>query len=99
VDVGEEVARITGRRTRTQKVKLFVSNMGAKPAALAVEERMPVSEVEAVEVALLKDATKPAPTKVSDEGIVRFELSVPPRSRQTVNFGFTVARAAKVAGL
>ncbi|RKG50553.1 mucoidy inhibitor MuiA family protein [Corallococcus sp. AB011P] len=99
VDVGEEVARITGRRTRTQKVKLFVSNMGAKPAALAVEERMPVSEVEAVEVALLKDATKPAPSKVSDEGIVRFELSVPPRSRQTVAFGFTVARAAKVAGL
>ncbi|RKH46612.1 mucoidy inhibitor MuiA family protein [Corallococcus llansteffanensis] len=99
VDVGEETARITGRRTRTQRVKLFVSNMGAKPAALAVEERMPVSEVEAVEVALLKDATKPAPTKVSPEGIVRFELDVAPRSRQTLAFGFTVASAAKVAGL
>ncbi|RKH33332.1 mucoidy inhibitor MuiA family protein [Corallococcus sicarius] len=99
VDVGEETARITGRRTRTQRVKLFVSNMGAKPAALAVEERMPVSEVEAVEVALLKDATKPAPTTVSPEGIVRFEVNVAPRSRQTLAFGFTVASAAKVSGL
>lgn len=95
----EEVARITSRRTNTERVKLFVSNMGAMPANLVVEERMPVSEVEAVEVALLKDATKPAPTKVSDDGIVRFELSVPPRSRQTVAFGFTVARSGKVAGL
>ncbi|MCY1047736.1 mucoidy inhibitor MuiA family protein [Corallococcus sp. bb12-1] len=99
VDVGEDVARITGRRTRTQRVKLFVSNMGAKPADLAVEERMPVSEVEAVEVALLKDAAKPAPTKVSEEGIVRFQLNLPPRSRQTVAFGFTVSSAAKVSGL
>ncbi|MCY1030712.1 mucoidy inhibitor MuiA family protein [Corallococcus sp. BB11-1] len=99
VDVGEEVARITGRRTRTQRVKLFVSNMGAKPADLAVEERMPVSEVEAVEVALLKDATKPAPTQVSEEGIVRFQLNLPPRSRQTVAFGFTLTSAAKVSGL
>jgi uncharacterized protein (TIGR02231 family) len=99
LDVGEEVARITGRRTRTQKVKLFVSNMGGQAAALAVEERMPVSEVEAVEVTLLKEATKPAPSKVSEEGIVRFEVDVPPRSRQTVTFGYTLSSSAKVAGL
>ncbi|MBN8228134.1 mucoidy inhibitor MuiA family protein [Corallococcus macrosporus] len=98
-DTGAEIARITGRRTITQKMKLIVSNMGAKPAALAVEERMPVSEVEAVEVSLLKDATKPAPTKVNADGIVRFELTVPPRSRQTVTFGFAVASTSNIVGL
>jgi hypothetical protein len=66
---------------------------------VAIEERMPVSEVEAVEVKLLQDQTKPAPAKVSEDGIVRFELAAPPRSQQELAFAFSVASSAKVAGL
>lgn len=99
VDEEVDTNRLTGRRTRTQKVKLFVSNMGAKPEAVAIEERMPVSEVESVEVTLLKDATKPAPSRLSEDGIVRFELKAAPRSQQTLALAYTVSSASKVAGL
>ncbi len=99
VDEEVETSRLTGRRVRTQRVKLFLSNMGARPEAVALEERMPVSEVESVEVMLLKDGTKPAPARVSEDGIVRFELSAPPRSQQELSLAYTVTSASKVAGL
>ena len=99
VDEEVETSRLTGRRVRTQRVKLYLSNMGARPEAVALEERMPVSEVESVEVVLLKDATKPAPARVSEDGIIRFELTAAPRSQQELLLAYTVASAAKVAGL
>ena len=94
-----ETSRLTGRRVRTQRVRLFLSNMGSRPEAVALEERMPVSEVEAVEVMLLKEGTKPAPSRVSEDGIVRFELTAPPRSQQELSLAYTVTSASKVAGL
>lgn len=99
VDEEMETSRLTGRRVRTQRVRLYLSNMGARPEAVALEERMPVSEVESVEVALLKEGTKPAPVRVSEDGIVRFELTAPPRSQQELSLAYTVSSAAKVAGL
>lgn len=90
---------LTGRRTRTHQVKLFLSNTGPRPERVAVEERMPVSEVESVEVELVKDKTRPAPNKVSQDGIVRFELQVPPRSQQELLLTYTVSSASNVAGL
>jgi uncharacterized protein (TIGR02231 family) len=99
VDSKQDTNRLTGRRTRTQQVKLFLSNTGTRPEKVVLEERMPVSEVEAVEVKLLQDQTKPAPAKVSEDGIVRFELSAPPRSQQELAFAFAVASSSKVAGL
>jgi hypothetical protein len=66
---------------------------------VAIEERMPVSEVEAVEVKFLKEQTKPAPAKVSEDGIVRFELAAGPRTQQELVFAYSVSSSAKVAGL
>jgi hypothetical protein len=80
-------------------VKLFLSNTGTRMEAVALEERMPVSEVEAVEVKLLKEQTKPAPAKVSEDGIVRFELTAGPRTQQELVFAYAVSSSAKVAGL
>ncbi len=91
--------RLTGRRTRTHFVKLYVSNTGNRAEQIAIEERMPVSEVEAVEVELQKEKAKPAPTKVSQDGIVRFEVAAAPRSQQELAFAYTVSSSSKVAGL
>jgi uncharacterized protein (TIGR02231 family) len=91
--------RLTGRRTRTHFVKLFLSNTGNRAEQIAIEERMPVSEVEAVEVELLKDKARPAPAKVSQDGIVRFEVPASPRSQQELAFAYTVSSSSKVAGL
>lgn len=99
VDSKEDTQRLTGRRTRTHLIKLFLSNTGPRPEKVVLEERMPVSEVEAVEVKLLAEQTRPAPTKVSEEGIVRFELAAPPRSQQELAFTYSVSSSSKVAGL
>jgi uncharacterized protein (TIGR02231 family) len=99
VETKLDTAKLTGRRTRTHFVKLFLSNTGSRSDRIAIEERMPVSEVEAVEVELLKDQTKPAPAKVSQDGIVRFELAAPPGSQQELAFTYTVSSSSKVAGL
>lgn len=99
VETKLDTHRLTGRKTRTHFVKLFLSNTGSRPEQIAIEERMPVSEVEAVEVELLKDKAKPAPTKVSQDGILRFELPAPARSQQELAFSYTVSSSSKVAGL
>lgn len=98
-DQQEDVSRLTGRKVKTHHVKMFVSNMGPRPAAVALEERLPVSEVESVEVVLQKDATRPTPTRMSAEGIARFELTAPPRSQQELTLVYTVTSTSKVAGL
>jgi uncharacterized protein (TIGR02231 family) len=99
VETKLDTAKLTGRKTRTHFVKLFLSNTGSRAERIAIEERMPVSEVEAVEVELLKEQTKPAPAKVSQDGIVRFELAAPPSSQQELAFTYTVSSSSKVAGL
>lgn len=99
VETKLDTNRLTGRKTRTHFVKLFLSNTGSKPEQIAIEERMPVSEVEAVEIELLKDKAKPAPAKVSQDGIIRFELPAPARSQQELAFAYTVSSSSKVAGL
>ncbi|NVJ13045.1 mucoidy inhibitor MuiA family protein [Myxococcus sp. AM010] len=98
-DVGRETSRLTGRKVTTHKVRLFLSNMGAQAVPVAIEERIPVSEVEAVEIQLLRESTKPAPARVSEEGIIRFELTASPRSQQELAMDYVVTSAAKVAGL
>jgi uncharacterized protein (TIGR02231 family) len=99
VETKLDTNRLTGRRVRTHFVKLYVSNTGTQSETLAIEERMPVSEVEAVEIELLKEKTQPALPKVNPDGIARFELAAPPRSQQTVDFTYAVSSSAKVAGL
>ncbi|AKQ66619.1 hypothetical protein A176_003531 [Myxococcus hansupus] len=98
-DQGRETSRLTGRKVTTHKVRLFLSNMGAQAVPVAIEERIPVSEVESVEVQLLREHTKPAPSRVSEDGIVRFELTAAPRSQQELAMDYVVTSASKVAGL
>lgn len=99
VETEEDTTWVTSRKTRKNRVKLFVSNTGTRIESVAIEERMPVSEVEAVEVKLLKEQTKPAPSKVSEDGIVRFELTAGPRTQQELVFAYSVSSSAKVSGI
>lgn len=92
-------AVLTGRKHTVHTVTLFVSNAGAAPAQLVVEERVPVSEVKEVEIEVLSKECKPAPTNVSKDGIARLELSLPPNSTQQAVFSWRLSAAAKVAGL
>lgn len=95
----DEEARLTGRRTTTTTVRLFVSNMGAGPAAIEVLERLPVSEVKEVEVQLLPKKTSPLPADVSKEGVARFQLEVPAHGQKDLVLAWELSSAAKVQGL
>lgn len=94
-----EEARLTGRRTRTKTVKLFVSNAGSEPVKLAIEERIPVSEVKEVEVQVLQKDSKPAPKSISKDGIARLEVDLPAFSQQEAKFSWELSAASKVAGI
>jgi uncharacterized protein (TIGR02231 family) len=94
-----EESRLTGKRTTRHHVRLFVSNVSGKPARLAVEERIPVSEIKEVEVQLLAKQTEPKPANVTKDGIVRFELELAPREHRLLTLAYQVEAAAKVVGL
>ncbi|MGV3620636.1 MAG: DUF4139 domain-containing protein, partial [Archangium sp.] len=94
-----EEARLTGRRTTTRKVKLFVSNMRASSTKVIIEERVPVSEVKEVEIQVLTKDCAPAPSTVTKEGIARIEIELGAQSTKTAKFSWELSAAAKVAGV
>lgn len=95
----QETSKLTGRRTTARTVQLFVSNTGSEPVRLALEERIPVSEIAAVEVMLLNDRTDPKPDKQTKDGILRYELQLEGRAQRDLHFTYEVSASSKVVGL
>jgi uncharacterized protein (TIGR02231 family) len=92
-------ARLTGRRTTTRTVTLYLSNLSGEPQSMSLEERIPVSEVKEVEVRLLDKESKPAPKSVSKDGIAKFDVSLGPNAQQKLEFCWELSAASKVAGV
>lgn len=97
------VAGLTQRTVVTRTVRLHLSRFSAPgehgDRVVAVRERIPVSEVSAVEVRLRKDACSPAPDTVDAEGIARWDVALPPGGRRTVTLVYEVSASGKVTGL
>ncbi|THA31043.1 DUF4139 domain-containing protein [Streptomyces sp. A1547] len=96
-------AGITQRTVVTRTVQLHLSRFSAPgeqgERVVALRERIPVSEVSAVEVRLRKEACSPAPDGVDAEGIVRWDVALPPGGRRTVTLVYELSASAKVAGI
>nr|WSW49144.1 DUF4139 domain-containing protein [Streptomyces sp. NBC_01001] len=96
-------AAITQRTVVTRTVQLHLSRFSAPgeqgERVVALRERIPVSEVSAVEVRLRKEACSPAPDVVDAEGIVRWDVALPPGGRRTVTLVYELSASAKVAGI
>jgi uncharacterized protein (TIGR02231 family) len=94
---------ITQRTVVTRTVRLHLSRFSGPQErdarVVTVRERVPVSEVSAVEVRLRKEACSPAPDELDAEGIVRWDVRLPPGGRRTVTLVYEVSAASKVAGL
>lgn len=92
---------VSGRTIVTRTVRVFVSHLGGTGDAVPVvlRERIPVSEVSAVEVALRADACDPAPAEVDAEGIVRYDLRLAPGERREVRLMYELSASGKVTGL
>ncbi|WP_326665091.1 mucoidy inhibitor MuiA family protein [Streptomyces sp. NBC_00385] len=98
-----DVAGLTQRTVVTRTVRLHLSRFSAPgehgDRVVAVRERVPVSEVSAVEVRLRKDACSPAPDAVDAEGIARWDVALPPGGRRTVTLVYELSASGKVSGL
>ncbi|SDO19793.1 mucoidy inhibitor MuiA family protein [Actinacidiphila guanduensis] len=98
------LAAINQRTVITREVRLFVSRLDAGPQAagereVVVRERIPVSEVSAVEVRLLPGACAPDPGAPDAEGIVRYDLRLAPGERREITLAYEITAAASVTGL
>ncbi|MYW06309.1 mucoidy inhibitor MuiA family protein [Streptomyces sp. SID3343] len=96
-------AGLTGRTVVTRTVTLFVSHVAAPdavaPGTVVVRERVPVSEVSAVEVKVRRDLCDPAPEAVDDQGIVRYDVDLTPGGRRRMTLVYELHASGKVTGL
>ncbi|MEV6313503.1 DUF4139 domain-containing protein [Streptomyces sp. NPDC051840] len=103
IEEKRDTTGITQRTVITRTVTLYLSRFSAPgeqgDRVIALRERLPVSEVSAVEVSLRKEACSPRPESVDAEGIVRWEISLPPGGRRTVTLVYDISAGGKVTGL
>ncbi|MER5612483.1 mucoidy inhibitor MuiA family protein [Streptomyces sp. NPDC002215] len=94
---------ITQRTVVTRTVRLHLSRFSAPgeqdERVVVLRERVPVSEVSAVEIRLRKGSCSPAPDAVDAEGIARWDVPLPPGGRRTVTLVYEVSASARVTGL
>ncbi|MFB7609472.1 DUF4139 domain-containing protein [Streptomyces gardneri] len=94
---------ITQRTVVTRTVQLYLSRFSGPgerdDRVVALRERIPVSEVAAVEVRLRADACSPVPDEVDAEGIVRWDVALPPGGRRKVTLVYELSASSKVTGL
>ncbi|MGW0782140.1 mucoidy inhibitor MuiA family protein [Streptomyces sp. NPDC002913] len=98
-----ETTGITQRTVITRTVRLHLSRFSAPGEqgnrVVALRERLPVSEVSAVEIRLRKEDCSPVPDTVDDEGIARWDVVLPPGSHRTVTLVYELSASSKVTGL
>lgn len=94
-----DTTTLTGRTVITRTVTLSVSRFapaGSAPLTVSVKERIPVSELAAVEVRLDKERCSPPPDETDAEGVVRYELTLGPDERRTLLLGYEISAARSV---
>ncbi|WP_327290532.1 mucoidy inhibitor MuiA family protein [Streptomyces sp. NBC_01198] len=97
------LAAINQRTVLTRRIRLFVSRLDAQPGApereITVRERVPVSEVSAVEVELRTADCRPVPDVLDDEGIARYALRLGPGDHREIELAYDITAASSVTGL
>ncbi len=91
-----DVSRLTGKKTLTRKVELFLSNLSERPGSFRLEERIPVSELSEVEIILDPKLTKPQ-TRADENGFVHWQIELPPIGTQTVELVYQLLASSDVA--
>ncbi|MFJ9542169.1 mucoidy inhibitor MuiA family protein [Streptomyces sp. NPDC101225] len=98
-----DTATLTQRTLITRTVRLHLSRFSAPgergDQAVALHERLPVSEVSAVEVRLRKEACAPEPDTIDADGIARWTLLLPPGGQRTVTLVYEISASGKVTGI
>jgi uncharacterized protein (TIGR02231 family) len=97
------LAGINQRTVVTRTVRLFVSRLDdpgdGAAREVVIRERVPVSEVSAVEVRVLADACRPAPDEIDADGIVRWTARLAPGERREIVLVHEMSATSAVTGL
>ncbi|KUO09917.1 mucoidy inhibitor MuiA family protein [Streptomyces sp. DSM 15324] len=98
-----DTASLTQRTVVTRTVRLHVSRFSAPGEGdgrvLVLRERIPVSEVSAVQVRLREEACSPAPGLLDADGVAHWKLTLAPGGRRTVTLVYEVSASGRVAGI
>src|SRR5262249_39644592 len=84
---------VVGTQKLTRTVRLYLSNLGGEPKQLLVVERVPVSEIEDVEVELHTDARHSFDAK---DGFARFAVELAAGETRELELQIRIKAAAKV---
>lgn len=109
----DDAGLLGGWNVQTIKVAIRLSNLGATPRAVTVTERVPISEVEQVEIvvgepdAYRLDQDEPrgesipqvTARKLDDKGMVTWDVELPPHGRRAVALLYKVRSQRGVAGI
>lgn len=98
VEEREDEGFLARKRRRRRTVTLRLCNQEPLPVAFRLEERIPVSEVDEVEVAIDPEASRP-PARADEEGIVAWDIQLPPRGAREVVLTYTISASRTVRGL
>lgn len=94
-DKKDPVDRWTRRLTQ---LELFVSNLGEAERTVRFTERVPVSEIEHVRIALVDERTTGAP-ELDENGFVTWSVALAPHGRERLKLGWELALAPDVKGM
>jgi uncharacterized protein (TIGR02231 family) len=100
VEESRDTTALTGRTVITRTVRLALSRFapaGAPPLAVVVRERIPVSEITAVDIHLDKERSSPPPDGADADGIVRYDLTLAADDRRTLTLGYEITASKAVA--
>jgi hypothetical protein len=93
VDEEQDTSAITGSRKIRRRVKLSLSNLSSDVKRVLVTERIPVSEVADVEIAL---GEAPGWALDAEDGFLRGRVELPPKGLKTMSFSYELRAAASV---
>lgn len=110
----DDAGLLGGWNTTTTRVAVRVSNLGASPRTILVTERIPISEVEQVNVQLgapdayllatdnpeeARETTQITARALDDRGMVTWSVELPPHGRRAVTLEYKVKSQKHVAGV
>ena len=83
---------------RSHRVRVHLSNLDTSPRKIEVTERIPVSEIEKVEIHFDEKKTKPL-VKPDADGFVKWTVDLPARGRASLELRYVLRRHKDVVGI
>jgi uncharacterized protein (TIGR02231 family) len=103
----DDAGILGGWNVQTVRVAVRLSNLGSVKRDVVVTERVPISEVEQVEVSIAapdaflleQEATQVTARAFDDRGLVSWSVELPPTGRRAVTLEYKIKSQRNVAGV